>query len=182
MWWIEIECANYTEVVLCTSNHSCYSNLWVTHTHTHTIDDFIQLNEPLSKPQPQNGMFYNSESPLSNTPVGFTEDSTQLPPEDTFDGHNYASTYQANGENHFYHELVQTPEPPPLPHRSSVASLKGTGSLRGRPSTRFSVQSITQFPYTMPNTPAPSYPYLEAVPTVQTPVRPLTPPESPVSH
>lgn len=101
--------------------------------------------------------------------------------EDRFDGCNYASTYQANGENHIYHELVKTPEPPPLPDRSSFG-----GSFKKGSSIRFSVQSISQFPYTLPNTPAPavSCPYIDAVPSLQTLPRalPRTPQDSPVSH
>ena len=132
-------------------------------------DDFIRLRQPPTKLPPQNSMFFNNtgDSPTPHTPVGFTEYET--------DGHNHTTTYQANGENHIYHELVKTPEPPPLPDRTSFGSFKKTASLR------FSIHSINQFPYTMPNTPAPSCPYIEAVPTVGG-GQPYTPQDTPVSH
>jgi len=130
------------------------------------IDDLIRINHPVAKQLPQRRSFF-ADSPLPNTPVGFCENGFEVP--------SYASTYTANGEAHLYHELVKTPEPPPLPDR---------GSIRGKSNARFSVQSISQFPYgSMPNTPAPSYPYLEAVPTATLPAGhgPITPQESPVS-
>lgn len=100
---------------------------------------------------------------------------------DLFDGECYASTYRTNGQMHVYQELEKhLPDHigGSVPIRNSFRSARG--SL-----PRFSVSSIGHFPYTMPNTPAPSYPYLEAIgqrpPPPPIPL-PQTPEETPVRY
>ena len=149
------------------------------------IDDFIRLNQPPSKGEQdlaRNGTFFRNASPENNLVMSFSNVEVGND-EDMFDGQNYATTYQTNGECHVYQELCKQPDadvPPPLPHRLSTIS---QGSLRAKKNSapRFSIHSINQFPYTLPNTPAPSFPYLEAVPITQTNGRPRTPEDSPVS-
>ena len=125
---------------------------------------------------------------------------TQLDPKHLFDGECYATTYQTNGQCHVYQELTETKRPEkrgslfsqsslhitkqelpelPSPHKHTRSSLRFNNSV-----PRFSISTGTlpaHFPYTLPNTPAPSHPYLEAIDS-----RPLhlppTPDDTPVSE
>ena len=169
-----------------------------------SLDDFVRVDSP---PTPANAIFepiqhYHAGNgalyalPESNTPL--TSSTTQLDPDNIFDGECYASTYQTNGQCHVYQELAETrnekrgfsqstlhitkQELPELPtgNRNRHPSLKSGMSV---PRFSFSVSTNTlpaHFPYTLPNTPAPSHPYLEAIDS-----RPLqlpqTPDDTPVS-
>ena len=180
-----------------------------THKYTIIVcaDHFIRVETP---PTPANAMFnpvqhYPASNgalyavPESSTPLHAATSKTQLDPQNIFDGECYATTYQTNGQCHVYQELTEMQpekrgslfsqsslhitkqELPDLPvsHKSNMQS-----SLRLGPSIpRFSISTSTlpaHFPYTLPNTPAPSHPYLEAVDS-----RPLqlppTPDDTPVS-
>ena len=143
-----------------------------------------------------NGALY--ALPESNTPL--SNSRTELDPENIFDdGGCYASTYQTNGQCHVYQELTETrkekrgslfsqsslhitkQELPELPvsQRTTHTSMKQGHSL-----PRFSISTSTlpaHFPYTMPNTPAPSHPYLEAIDS-RTLQLPRTPDDTPVSE
>lgn len=144
-----------------------------------------------------NGVLYA----LPDASLPLVSSTTKLAPhEQLFDGECYATTYQTNGQCHVYQELEMNPsrqgsrisqsslhitkqELPDLPtvHRISHSSLRITN-----PIPRFSISTSTlpaQFPYTLPNTPAPSYPYLEAVDMRSTPrtPQPRTPDDTPVS-
>lgn len=151
-------------------------------------DDFIQLDQPLGsglRESAQNGV--GTISSVNKHFTGFSNPYPQNDPYSSgyFDGQNYASTYQANGECHLYQELCHsstTTVPPPLPHRlsniSHVSSKEKSNSV-----TRFSINSnpVIQFPYSMPVSSSASYPYLEAVPTTSSQVQPQTPQDTPVS-
>lgn len=101
-----------------------------------------------------------------------------------FDGECYASTYRTNGQMHVYQELEKHFSDHvggSVPIRGNSFRSHHRGSI-----PRFSAASVAQFPYTMPNTPAPSYPYLDAIPgpRPRPPAIPLphTPEETPVRY
>ena len=143
-----------------------------------------------------NGALY--ALPEMSTPLHAATSQTRLDPGHIFDGECYASTYQTNGQCHVYQELTEMKpekrgslfsqsslhitkqELPDLPvgHRNAHSSLRLGPSV-----PRFSISTGTlpaQFPYTLPNTPAPSHPYLEAVDSKPLHLPP-TPDDTPVS-
>ena len=128
--------------------------------------------------QASNGALY--ALPHSNLSQSVDSQVALLGTDNTFDGECYASTYITNGQMHDYQELEKH-----LPDRGggSVPTRNMFHSARGS-IPRFSASSISHFPYTMPNTPAPSYPYLEAIGSRPRPPAiplPQTPEETPVS-